>query len=141
MTERNQSGQAVIEALLLGLLLLVPLIWTLGVLSDLHRGALATTAAAREAGFDAAHASSMTQASAAVTRAVEQALTDQGLDPTAARVRWSAGSSLVRGNAVEVEVAYPVTVLQAPLLGRVAGPSLWVRARHSVRIDPFRSVE
>jgi hypothetical protein len=141
MTARDQSGQAVIEALLLGLLLLVPLIWTLGVLADLHRSALATTAAAREAGFDAARSPSLTQASAAITRAVEEALADQGLDPAAARVRWSAGTSFVRGNAVDVEVAYPVTVLQAPLLGRVAGPSLWVRARHSARIDPFRSIE
>lgn len=140
MIRKSESGQAVVEALLLGMLLLVPLIWTLGVLADLHRSALAATAAAREAGFDAARSATLAAADAAVAEAVERALADQGLDPTEARVRWDAGSSLRRGGAVEVEVAYPVTVVQAPLLGRVSGPSVWVRARHVARVDPYRSL-
>jgi hypothetical protein len=140
MIRKSESGQAVVEALLLGMLLLVPLIWTLGVLADLHRSALAATAAAREAGFDAARSATLAAADAAVAEAVERALADQGLDPGEARVRWDAGSSLRRGGAVEVEVAYPVTVVQAPLLGRVSGPSVWVRARHVARVDPYRSL-
>jgi hypothetical protein len=140
MIARSESGQAVIEALLLGMLMLVPLIWALGVLADLHRSALGTTAAAREAGFDAARSATLVAADAAVAEAVERALADQGLDPGEARVRWGAGGSLRRGGAVEVEIAYPVTVLQAPLLGRVSGPSLWVRARHIARVDPYRSL-
>jgi hypothetical protein len=140
MIRESESGQAVVEALLLGMLMLVPLIWTLGVLADLHRSALAATAAAREAGFDAARSATLAAADAAVAEAVERALADQGLDPREARVRWDAGSSLRRGGAVEVEVAYPVTVVQAPLLGRVSGPSVWVRARHVARVDPYRSL-
>jgi hypothetical protein len=140
MIRKSESGQAVVEALLLGMLLLVPLIWTLGVLADLHRSALAATAAAREAGFDAARSATLAAADAAVAEAVERALADQGLDPGEARVRWDAGSSLRRGGPVEVEVAYPVTVVQAPLLGRVSGPSVWVRARHVARVDPYRSL-
>ena len=139
MTDRQESGQAVVEALLLGMLLLVPLIWVLGVLSDLHRSALAATAAAREAGFDAARSASLSDADATVAEAVHRAFVDQGLDPAVARVRWGAGS-LDRGDAVEVEVAYPVTVVQAPLLGRVSGPSVWIRARHIARVDPYRSL-
>jgi hypothetical protein len=140
MIPKGESGQAVVEALLIGMLLLVPLIWTLGVLADLHRSALAATAAAREAGFDAARSATLAAADTAVTEAVERALADQGLDPGQARVRWDAGRLLRRGGAVEIEVSYPVTVLQAPLLGRVTGPSVWVRAQHVARVDPYRSL-
>jgi hypothetical protein len=140
MTDRQESGQAVVEALLFGILLLIPLIWVLGVLSDLHRSALAATAAAREAGFDAARSASLSDADAAVAEAVRRAFVDQGLDPAEAEVRWGAGGTLHRGAAVEVEIAFPVTVVQAPLLGRVSGPSVWIRARHIARIDPYRSL-
>jgi hypothetical protein len=139
--DHDARGAALIETLFLGLLLLVPLLWALGVLADLHRGALATTAAAREAGRDAARSSSVVEAETAVEAAVRQAFADTGLDPLAARVTWSSGGGLKRGDAVEVEVGYPVTVVQAPLLGRVAGPSIWVTASHAVRVDPFASRE
>jgi hypothetical protein len=121
----------------LGLLLLVPLIWTLTVLADIHRTALAATAAAREAGFEAARSVRPSSAQRAVDRAVAQAFTNQGLDPADARVRVSG--RLDRGAPIEIEIAYPVTVLQAPLLGRVAGPSVWIRAKHVARVDPYRS--
>jgi hypothetical protein len=134
----RERGQALIEAILLGLLLLVPLIWTLGVLADVHRTALAATAAAREAGFEAARATGAPGAARAIDRAVAQAFADHGLDPDEARVRVVT-NGLARGAPVEVEIAYPVTVLQAPLLGRVAGPSIIVRARHAARVDPYRS--
>lgn len=135
----NQRGQAVIETLLFGLLLLAPLVWTLGVLAEMHRSALAVSSAAREAGFDAARSNQMAAARLAVDEAVARAFRDHGIDPADARVRWSAAPGLPRGGAVEVEVSYPVTVLQAPFLGRVAGPSVVVRARHVSRIDPYRS--
>ncbi|CAN5724603.1 hypothetical protein BH24ACT26_BH24ACT26_19780 [soil metagenome] len=140
MSGERDGGQALIETILVGLLLLVPLIWVLGVLADLHRSALAATAAVREAGFDAARSPTVSGAGRAVDLAVRRAFLDQGLDPGAARVRWDA-SGLARGEAVEIQVSYPVTVLQAPLLGRIAGPSVWVEARHAARIDPFRSRE
>jgi hypothetical protein len=135
----RESGLAVIETLLLGLLFLVPLIWTLGMLADLHRAALAATAAARDAGMDAARASSITAAEGAVEEAVARAFLDQGLNPSRAIVAWSAGPALERGGTVRVRISYPVTILQAPFLGDVAGPSVWVNAEHAARIDPFRS--
>lgn len=135
----RQSGFALIETVLLGLLLLIPLVWALGVLAELHRAALASSAAAREAGIDAARSSQHVLAGRAVDDAVARAFADEGLDPKGAHVVWSAGAGLDRGGTVEVEVSYPVTVLQAPLLGRIAGPSIWVKAVHAVRIDPYRS--
>lgn len=135
----HQRGAALIEMLLLGLLLLAPLIWAFTVLADLHRGALATASAAREAGTDAARSGSMAEAGRAVEEAVSRAFADHGLDPVEARVRWTSDSALRGGGAVEVEVSYAVTVLQAPFIGQVSGPSVWVNARHVARIDPFRS--
>jgi hypothetical protein len=135
----RETGSALVETVLVALLFMVPLIWLLGVLADMHRGALASTAAAREAGADAARATSIDEAERAVDAAVAQAFIDHGLNPSDAEVSWTASNDFERGAAVEIEVSYPVTVLQAPLLGRVAGPSVEVSARHVARIDPFRS--
>jgi hypothetical protein len=139
LLHRPERGAALVETVLLGLILIVPLIWALGVLGELHRGALAATAAAREAGLDAARSTDLGSADRSVAAAVTTAFRNQGLDPNDARVRWTAGSTLRRGGTVEVEVRYPVTVLQAPLLGAVSGPSVWVEARHVARVDLYRS--
>ncbi|HEX2295196.1 MAG TPA: hypothetical protein VHN37_07805 [Actinomycetota bacterium] len=134
----NERGSALVETLLLGLLLLVPLIWTLGILADLHRAALATTAAAREAGFDAARATTVSEAERAVDAAIAAALVDHGVDPSRARVEWTR-SRLARGAPVEVTVSYSVPVLQAPFLGDAGGPGITVNASHVARVDPYRS--
>ena len=140
MNQRGEDGQSLVEAILLSLVLLVPMIWALGVLSNLHRGALAATAAAREAGFEAARSSSVVEAERAVALAVERAFADHGLESRDAEVAYSL-AGLERGGSIEVEVRYPVTVMQAPLVGRVAGPSIWVDARHLIIVDPYRSRE
>lgn len=136
---RLERGAALVETVLLGLVVIVPLIWALGVLGALHRGALAATAEAREAGLDAARAPDLASADRSVAAAVAAAFRNQGLDPSEALVRWTAGPALRRGAAVEVEVTFPVTVVQAPLLGAVSGPSIWIEARHVARVDLYRS--
>lgn len=134
----NERGSAMVETLLLALLLLVPLTWVLGVLSEVHRAALATTAAAREAAFDAARATAPSDAADRVDAAVASALVDHGLDPAGARAQWSGGG-LERGALVELRVSYEVPVLQAPFVGSIAGPSIPVTATHVARVDPYRS--
>jgi hypothetical protein len=136
---RGEDGSALVETFLLALLLLVPLLWALGVLAELHRGALATSAAAREAGMEAARASDAAGAERAVAAAVRQAFADHGLEGDAATVRWTTDPGFTRGAPVEVVVSFPVTVTQAPLLGKVSGPSIVVSASHVARIDPYAS--
>jgi hypothetical protein len=136
---RRQHGFAMIEAVLLGLILIVPLIWLLGILSEVHRGALAATSAVREAAVDAARADDLSGATRAVDSAVMRAFADHGLDPTDARVRFSVDPGLVRGGIVEVEIRYPVSVLMVPMIGQIRGPSLWIDARNITRIEPFGS--
>jgi hypothetical protein len=135
---RSDAGASLIETILLGLLFLVPVIWALGVFSEMHRGALAATAGAREAGFEIGRVTSPADASRAADMAVGQAFADHGLDASKVTVSLST-SGLDRGEPVEVKVGYPVTIFQAPLLGRVAGPSIWIRAEHVTRVDPYRS--
>ncbi|MDQ4096130.1 MAG: hypothetical protein M3174_08010 [Actinomycetota bacterium] len=135
---RQESGQSLIEAILVSVLILVPVLWAIGILADLHRTALATTSAAREAGFEAARSSSLTDAEGAAVRAVAAALRDHGLNPSRSDVDLSL-SGLRRGAFVEVRVSYPVPVTQVPLLGRVAGPAILVDAEHATIIDPYRS--
>ena len=137
--EKAEAGQALIETILLGLVMLVPLLWGLGVLADLHRTALAANAAARDAGLAASRSTDLRAADSTVTNSVAGAFSDHGLDPADARVRWTSSSGLQRGGTVEIQVSYPVPVLQAPFIGRVSGPSIWVNARHLGRVDPYRS--
>jgi hypothetical protein len=137
--KRDQGGSGLIETIFLGLLLLGPLIWGLTVLSELHRAALATTAAAREAGFDAARQTDGLGAKAAVEAAVSQALVDGGLDPSKAQVRFSSTPGLERGSEVQIEIVYPVSVVRAPFLGSWSGAAIDVRASHVARVDPYAS--
>ena len=134
----NEQGHALIETVLLGLLFLAPLLWGLGVLADIHRTALAATAAAREAGFEASRAMDVRSAQRFAQRAVEDAFRDQGLPTSKVKVRLAVGT-LERGAPVQVLVSSPVTVVQAPFLGRVSGPSVWIHAKHVARVDPYRS--
>ena len=134
----SERGQALMETLLLGLVMMAPLLWGLGVLSDLHRTALATTSAAREASFEAARSIDPTSAKRSAHRAIATALRNHGLDPAKARVEWSVGR-LERGAPVQVVVSFPVPVLQAPFLGNVGGPFIWTHSKSVARIDPFRS--
>lgn len=135
----DESGSSLLEVLLLGLVILAPLIWGLTVLGGVHDAALAATAAAREAGAEAARAAGGEEAETAIHLAVAQAFTDQGIDPQLAKVRWTGTGSFARGGVIEIEVATPVTVLRAPFIGAVSGPSVWVRAKHLAQIDPYGS--
>lgn len=135
----KNSGHALVEVLLLGLLLLVPVIWMLTVFAELHAAALGATSAAREAGFEAARSGDALSADRAVARVVHTAIVDHGLDPGLVDVTWAGAPGWRRGGTVEVLVTYRVPVLQAPLLGRITEPTLAVSARHVVTVDRYRS--
>ena len=126
---------ALVEAILLGLVLMVPLLWMLGFLDHAHRAALGATAAARSAGFEVA--ASTYPADAQVELAVALALKDQGLTADAAELDVRLSKDGERGDLVQVEVRYPVPMLDVPSIGQL--PSLWVTARHDAVVDPYRS--
>ncbi len=135
---KSESGWALLEVVVLVAVLVAPLVWGLGVFAQLQRAAMAATAAAREAGSEAARAANPQQARAAASAAVAVALSNHEVDPAAARVRIRT-NGFGRGAAVQVAVRYPVRVLRFPLAGRAWEPSVWVEALHRTRIDPYRS--
>lgn len=122
-----------IEVLVLGLILIVPVVWLLGVLAEMHRAALATNSAAREVGWELTRGSSPV----GVDLAAATAFDDHGLGAGLARVTWRG--RLERGAVVTVTVAYPVRVASFPLLGRVSTPVVWVRATHHAHVPAHRS--
>ena len=135
----SERGHSLIETVLLGLLFLVPLVWLLGTLSEIHVAALATTNAAREAGFEATRTSDHASAQEAVEHTVDQAFRNHGLRPELAEVSMSSPIAFGRGRSIEITVAYPVSVLRAPFLGDVSFASVSVEAQHVARVDPYRS--
>lgn len=134
---REQEGLALTEAILLALVLIVPLVWLLGMLEQVHRAALGTTAAAREAGFAIARDAGGRGGRSGIDVAVALALRDQHLDVRRARVAVSLPNGAERGGSVHVEIDYPVPMLDLPIFKRL--PSISVSAEHDVIIDRYRS--
>jgi len=139
MPRVDERGHALIESIVLGLVLLVPVVWMLSVFADLHAAALATTSAAREAGFEAARASDSVSADRAIARLVSATVADHDLDPRLATVRWTPVEGWRRGGTIQVVVAYEVPVFQAPLLGQITDPAIPVNASHVATLDRYRS--
>lgn len=122
-----------IETVVLGLILIVPLVWLLGVLAEVHRAALATNSAAREVGWELTRGGTPIGADHAAALAFD----DHGLGAGPARVSWHG--RVERGEILVVTVAYPVPVASFPLLGRLSEPVMWVRATHQVHVPAHRS--
>lgn len=136
---RNEEGYAVMDAFLIGLILTVPLLWMLMVVSSLHRTALASTSAAREAGLVASRAAAAGDAHRGARAAISRSLSERGVDPDTSTMSLSWAPD--RDAAVRVEIKIPVRVLTIPFLGRPVGPTIWVRANHVAHVDPYRSVD
>lgn len=135
----DEEGSALIEPILLGLVLLVPVALMLGSLGHLHRAALAATAAARDGGFAAARAADATEAVRAADAAIAAAFDGHGISRALGDAQVRGLESFQRGSPVEVRVSVPVRVLGLPFLDAASQPSVTIRARHVARIDPYRS--
>lgn len=135
MKKPDERGQAVLEVLTIGIVLLIPLIWLLITLSKVHVAALAMTSAAREAALDASLAEDVVTARSGIDRAISDALTSYGLDPKAVEVRASLGG-LQRGAPIDVHVSYRVPLLTVPFIGS-PGPSLSVSGSHTTAVPRF----
>jgi hypothetical protein len=122
-----------LEVILLGLVLIVPIVWLLGVLAEVHRAALATNAAAREIGWELVRGGD----GSTVARTATTAFADQGLDVRLVEIDWEGVAEPDR--AIQVSVAYPVRMASFPLLGRLSSPVLSVHAVHRAHVPAHRS--
>ena len=124
------------EALVLGTVLILPMMWLLSVLSSVHSAALATNSAVREAGAVVARSIGGPRGLDAV---MKDALRNHGLDPTGGDLRIHAPEGFARGATVGIGASYEVPVFDPPFLSMDFGPTVTVRSRHAARIDPYRS--
>ena len=129
---RDDSGTAVLEVLVLGVGLLVPLLY--GVLSVMavQSASYAATSAAREAARGYVTADSPLQGLARARVATRLVLGDAGVSSAGPTVRC-VGGCLVPGSRVDVTVR---VVVPLPLLG---GPGVTVTGQESMPVDRYRS--
>jgi Flp pilus assembly protein TadG len=143
---RRDGGTAVVEFVLLGVVLLVPLLYLALALSAVQRGVLGVTQAAREAGR-AYVTGTATTAAARAEQAARLALRDQGLPTGGLRIRYGSADSgcatagprpwpLRPGADFAVCVSVPLRLPAVP--GFLSGDRTVVTARHVVRADEYR---
>jgi Flp pilus assembly protein TadG len=135
---RGERGSALVEFQVLALLLLVPLVYVLLAALDVQRTVFGATQAAREAGRVAA----TTGNEGAARWAASLALSDQGVDASAARVtfRCPVGCRTPGGEiTVEVATRVPLPYLP-PVLADAVRAAIPVSAVHTAPIDRYRAL-
>jgi hypothetical protein len=137
----SDQGSALIEVVVLGLLVLLPLAYVVLAVFEVQRAAYATTTAAREAGRALVTAPSQAAAVPRARAAAAVALADQGLSDGREQVRVECPVTCLRpGEAVTVEVSTRVAL---PFVPDVFGRNLAavaVSASHEAVVDRFREV-
>lgn len=137
---RGDRGSAVVEFVVVGVGVLVPLVYLLQVVGVLHSGVLASGAAAREAGRAFSTASTVAEARARAESAARLAFADQGLTLPAGslRVQCLDGACLSPGSSVVVAIDWTARLPWLPdTWAREAGVP--VSARQQVPVDDYRS--
>jgi len=139
---RDQRGTALVEAVWLSLLLLVPLVYVMLAVFDVQRASFGVSAAARAAARayslapDEGSAPGLARAAAAV------ALRDQGIDVDAVELSFSCHPSpsncLSPGSVISVEIRDQVRLPLAPTALGGNAPSFRVEASHTVAYGTFR---
>lgn len=144
MRRRDDDGSAVVEAVWLGILLLVPLLWVVLSVFEVQKGAFGTSAAARAAGRAYALAPTDAEGQRRAEQAARQALADQGLEDAPLTVEVSCdspGTSCHSGGAViTVRISSRVDL---PLMPEVLGgdkPGFALDATHVVPIGQYQEV-
>ncbi|WP_432477176.1 hypothetical protein [Nocardioides sp. GXQ0305] len=142
MSRRGEDGTALVELVLLGIILLVPLVWVLLSVFEVQRGAFASTSAARSAARAFALADTDAAGEADARAAIRQAFDDQGGAGRDFRFAVSCGSADCH-TAGEVITVRVWTRVDLPLLPGILGgdaPSVALDATHTVPVGQFRDL-
>lgn len=132
MRDRD-DGAAVLEALVLGTGLLVPLLYGLLSVMAVQSASFAATAAARESARGFVTATTAADGAARARAATRLVLTDAGVPVVVPMIRC-AGACLAPGSRVDVTVEVDVPL---PLLP--GGPSVTVTGVESMPVDVYRA--
>lgn len=140
---RDDDGNAIVEFVWLGLLLLVPLLWIVLSVFDVQRGAFAVDAAARAAGRAYVLAPDDATGRLRAEAAARQALSDQGVDaPVTLTVSCEPFPADCHQGTSVVTVRVDSRV-DLPLLPKVLGgsaPSFALDATHRVPVGQFQEI-
>ena len=136
----GDEGNALVEFVVLGVLVLVPLVYVVLTVFQVQRHAYALTSAAREGGRVFVLASSGDEAFARAETAIRISLADQGVDADAVGVdfRCSQDPCLSPGGRVDVllRARAPLPLVPASLGG--SPTSVEVSARQTAVVDSYR---
>jgi hypothetical protein len=138
---KGESGNAIVEFLFLGVLLMVPLVYVVLAVFTVQRAAYGVTAAAREAGRAYATAADDSAGYARAEAAAEVALVDHGLhlQPGQLAIECDSSPCLTPGGTIDVSVDMDVSL---PFLPRVfhgrAPASIGVNGHHVAHVDDYR---
>jgi Flp pilus assembly protein TadG len=143
----TEDGSAIVEFVVVGVAVLVPLMYLVLAASVVQRNALGVTQAAREAGRAFATADDESAGLVRTDHAVRIALADQGLDTGGVAVRWVEAGPACAGAAVaptlESGAEFTVCVVRSFRLPGVPGyldaGRNTVTGAFTVHVDEFRS--
>lgn len=136
---RGEDGSAVVEFVLFGVLLLLPVLYLVVALSRLHAGAYAVATAAREAGRTFVTAPTEAQAPGRAQAAAALALADQGFRGRGTtRVSCTGTPCLARQGSVSVRTELAVDLPFVPrMVADVVPASITISATHTESVDRF----
>jgi hypothetical protein len=139
---RDESGTALVEAVWLGVLLLVPLVYVMLAVFDVQRASYAVSAAARSAARAYSLAPDEASAPDRARTAARVALADQHLDLTqvdlSVSCRPEPGNCLAPSGLIEVRVRHQVRLPLAPSALGGNAPSFRVQAAAIVAYGAYR---
>ncbi|GAB3593287.1 hypothetical protein GCM10027446_15370 [Angustibacter peucedani] len=139
----SDGGSAVVEFVVLGVLLLVPVVYLVLALGRLQAGALAAEGAAREAGRAFVTADDSTAAHRRAEQAAAVAFADQGFgadDVRSVALSCGPGDCLAPDQRVVVRSRLLVVLPGVPrFLARVVPTRVEVTASHVATVDRFRA--
>jgi hypothetical protein len=127
----QDDGTAVLEVIVLGVGLLLPLLYGAISLMSVEAARFAATSAAREAARAYVEGATIPEAQVRAQLAADLVLTDAQLPPVHPQIQC-VGGCLVPGSHVNVTIRLPVAL---PLLSRSA---VYVSSTQSMPVDRFR---
>ena len=138
--QRDEQGSAVVEFVVLGVLLLLPLVYLVLMLGRVQAGAYAVSQASREAGRAYVTAGAGQDATARARAAARISFLDQRFEDTGTLTIACDGSPCLRADGrVETTATVQVPLPLVPaFLGDVLPLSVPVSASHVSTVDRFR---
>ena len=133
ISKDHDAGTAILEVLVLGVGLLVPLLYAVVSVMSVQSASYAATSAAREAARAYVTSATPAQGSSRARVATRLVLADAGVAAVAPRVRC-VGGCLTPGSRVDVTVSVAVALPLVP-----GAPTVTVVGQESMPVDRYRA--